>query len=173
MAQYPVWLAGQDITASKLQDMVENVTVKSISTDRASNTTLTLDPDLQFAAAAGVTYWVRFYCWFAAVPAADVKTSWTIPAGVTGNRSVQGPGSAASQADMDNISMRHGVHGYATSISYGSRTSAANHFLVVEESVVQVSATAGTIGLNWAQVVSDVTASQLRAGSTLTYRRIG
>lgn len=173
MSLYPVVAAGKRVQALMLQGMIENVVVKPTSTDRASTTTLTIDPDLQFAAEANAIYWVRFQLWISAITAGEVATDWTVPTGVTGNRSVQGPGSAATDTSADNISVRHGVHAYTTDINYGCRNNAANHFLVIEESVVEVGATAGTIGLNWAQAASSATATQMRAGSTLMYRRIG
>ncbi len=172
MSVYPAWLAGMEITAERLREGIINHVLKAASTDRASTTTLTIDPDLQFAALANVTYWVRFYCWFAAITAGEVMTDWTVPSGVTGNRSVSGLGSGATSTAADDALMRGGVHAYTTDIAYGSRNNAANHFLVVEESIVEVGATAGTIGLNWAQAASSATATQLRSGSALFYKRI-
>lgn len=173
MAVYPSITAGQKATADLLRAMVPDVIYKTAATDRASTTVLADDPDLTYQVEANATYHVRFSLWFAALSAADVVTDWTVPVGVTGNRSVLGPGSTVADANADNVAMRCGVHGYGTDVTYsGVRNSGSLHFGVVEESIVQVSTTSGTIAIRWAQGTTNVTATQLAIGSSMTIRRI-
>ena len=174
MSVYPNWLPGMKVTAARLRDGIETVIVKPATTTRASTTALADDPDLTFSAAANAIYHVRFWCMFGSTTAADVKTAWTVPSGVTGNRTVDGPGSTASDASADNIAMRAGAHAYTTSITYsGVRNNVSNHFRVEEEAIVTVGSSAGTIALQWAQVASTADLTQLRADSAMFVRRIG
>lgn len=173
MALYPTITAGQRITAGLLRSMLEDFIVKPSSTDRASTTSFADDPDLTYAVAANTVWYVRFVLHAAALAAADIKTDWTVPSGVSGNRAVLGPGSTAADSAADNIAMRAGVHGFGTSILYnGVRNSASLHFLIVEEAVVEVGATAGSIAIRWAQGTSDATATQVRAGSFMEVKRL-
>lgn len=171
MAIYPNYTAGQRLTAANLAAGQFMVVYKSSNTDRASTTTLANDPDLTFTLAANAVYTVEFYLHYAgALTPGEIRTAWTVPSGTSGNRGVHGPGSSATSDD--NISTRSGVHGYATTVEYGVRSSGAtNQQLAIEESLVTTSA-AGTCAIQWAQALSSATATRMAAGSWARCLRI-
>ncbi|GAA4059863.1 hypothetical protein [Actinomadura miaoliensis] len=182
MPTYPPIAAGQRITAGLLTAMLPNVIVKPSTTGRASTTTLTLDPDLQTTLAPGAQYFVEFHLQAAAVfdgtnggtggSGGDFRTSWTTPTGASGLKGVMGPSSNAQNNTADRITARMGVHVFNTSIIYaGVRSSNANAFYVHEWGVVTTT-NGGTFGLNWAQGVSNATATQLFGNSTMIVRRV-
>lgn len=140
--------------------------------DRASTTTFAADPVLQATLAASAKYKVEVYLNYGALLAADIKTQWTVPAGATGNRSVMGPGSTSTNATADNISMRSGVHGFSTAITYsGVRDSQSALSIAVETGIITTT-TGGTLSLDWAQVTTNATGSRMGAGSFMTVTRV-
>lgn len=170
--RYPTWLAGQTVTAALLSSMLPLEAYKTGNTDRLSTTTFVDDPDLTFDLEANAVYFVEFFLLMGATTAADIKTSWTVPSGAAGLKSVIGPGSAAVDANADNISMRTGVHGFTTQINYsGVRNATASLFRGYEHAIVTTFA-AGTCAIRWAQVASDAAASRMSAGSYARAKRV-
>ena len=178
MSIYPNYTAGQRLTAADLQAGQFMIAVKTSNTDRASITTLTADPDLSFALAANAVYLVEFYLHYAALASASAgfNTTWAVPSGASGNRSAHGLASTVSDTSSAPAgggagSVRSGVHGYATAIAYGSRNSGSNQCFALEEGLVTTSS-AGTCAIQWAQNVSNATATRLAAGSWARALRI-
>lgn len=176
MAKYPQITAGKRLTADLLSDMLPLVVVKDATTERASTTTLTIDPDLQFDGEAGATYLVEFNLMPAATQAADFKTEWSVPSDASGLKNVLGPGSSATDSgspkNADNITMRAGVHQFDTDITYaGVRDDNGLAFLVQEFGIVTL-VTAGTVGISWAQGSSNSTAAKLFLGSYMRVTQI-
>ncbi|HEX2656703.1 MAG TPA: hypothetical protein VHU40_00460 [Polyangia bacterium] len=170
MSQYPVITGGQRIASTLLKGMFWHEMWKTANLDRASTTTLADDPDLTVSLDASATYRVEMYLHYAAIDAAKFQTAWTVPSGATGNRTAVGAGSAATDATAATTS-RFGVHGFATAITYGTRSSATNQCLASEAATVFTSS-AGTLALQWAQASSNATATRLGAGSYMRVRRI-
>ncbi|MGW3437047.1 hypothetical protein ACWDB3_07685 [Streptomyces bacillaris] len=172
MPQYPLILPGQDITEAMLNAMLPQFAFKAAHTDRASTTVFAADPDLFLPLAANAVYRVEAWLLYGASAAGDFKTSWSVPSGATGNRSVLGPGSTALDGGADNIAGRYGVHNFGTSINYnGVRDSTGNMVFVLEAATV-VTASAGDVAVLWAQNASNATATRVGAGSILTARRL-
>lgn len=169
--QYPIWAAGDDITAAKLMEMIPRVISKSADEGRDTTTTLANDSELLMTLEANATYFVEFFINAAAIDAAKIKTAWTVPSGATGSRNVIGPGSTANQASMDNVSMRAGTHNFTTSVTYGTRNSAVNGFYIQETAVV-VTTSSGTCALQWAQAASDGTDTTIYARSLMRATRL-
>jgi hypothetical protein len=173
VSQYPVIAAGDLITGALMRAMLPDYIVKAASTARASTTTFADDPELSIPVVAGEVCWLEFYLMFASLAAADLKTQWSVPAGTTGNRRVLGPGSAAADANADNIATRLGVHVAAGSTTYsGVRDSASNFFQVVETGLLTIGGTAGNVVMQWAQNTSNATATTLAAGSFVRKTRL-
>lgn len=171
MSRYPSITAGQKLTADLLNSMLPQFVYKAANTERSSTTTVSSDPDLQISLEAG-TYFVEFFLIAGGVTASDIKTAWSTPSGSSGLKSVVGPGSTATDANADNISMRSGVHGFATEITYSGVRNATNQvFRIYEHGVVTVT-TAGTLALQWAQATSGATASRIGAGSLMRVTQI-
>ena len=173
MATYPTWTAGQRITAALLLAAQPATYYKAATTSRSSMTTLADDPDLTVTLDASATYTIEMVLSYAALTAAGFQTAWSVSAGVTSvNRSVDGPGSSAADASADNISMRSGVHNYATAVSCGTRNSGSNQLVAVERALVTTDTTGGTVTLQWAQATSNATATLLSVSSYMTVTRI-
>ena len=178
MSRYPTIYAGQRLTGSLLRSMMPDIVTKEANEDRASTTTLTNDTDLVATLEANARYHVTFLIHFAALDAAQFQTAWTVPSGSSGVRSAAGAawtlaGGAATAQAADGGYHRSGVHAFTTAVRYGSRNSASNQCVCVEEAYVTTSSTAGTLALQWAQAVSNATATRVAAGSSLHVRRIG
>lgn len=172
MAKYPNITAGQRLTAELLSSMLPLVVVKPATTERASTTTLTIDPDLQFDGEAGATYLVEFNLMPAAlIGTSDVNpggfmTEWSVPSDASGLKNVLGPASDATQdSSADGITMRAGVHQFNTDVRYAGVRNGNNLAYLVQEFGIVTLVTAGTIGLSWAQAYSTATASALFLGS--------
>ena len=171
MTVYPVISGGSQLTAALLTSMQEVFVVKAGDTPRASTTVLANDPDLSLPVPANSKWWVEMFIAASAVSAADIKTAWSVPAGATGNRRISGPGSTSNDALSDNVTSRWGVHGFTSAMVYGAR-SGGNQFQFQEICMVTVAGTAGNIVLQWAQQVSDATATTVYADSYIRARRV-
>ncbi|WP_051797719.1 hypothetical protein [Streptomyces sp. NRRL S-337] len=172
MAQYPVLLAGQRITAALLASMLPLEQWKTANTDRAATTTFADDPDLTVSLEANATYRVEMYLHYAALDAARFKTMWNVPVNWTGLRSAIGPdqGQILSSTSSGGTG-RWGVHNLSTACTYGTRDHATNQCVAIEEGVVTTIA-AGTLALQWAQATSNATATRLGSGSYMRVKRL-
>lgn len=174
MSQYPDIGGADDFVVETLRQMMPSYAFKTSGESRASTTTIADDSDLIVPVEANAIYFIRFTVHAAAVLASDIKTAWSAPSGATGNRSVLGPGSTASDANADNIAIRMGVHGLTTEITYsGVRNSNGAQFLIIETSLITTAGTAGNVAFRWAQATSGATATIVQSGSWAEYRRVG
>ena len=172
MSTYPPIPAGRRLTASLLTAMLPNIIVKELTTERASTTTVALDPELQFQGEANARYLVEFNLIPAAVTAAGFKTQWSVPLGASGFKNVLGPASNASNTNADQITMRAGVHIYNSDVAYaGVRNNNSTAFTVLEYSVITLG-NAGTVGLSWAQNATSTTPTRLFVGSWMRVTRL-
>jgi hypothetical protein len=134
---------------------------------------MTDDPDFIVPLEANGVYKVSMHMMMSALPAAGFQTQWRVPSGATGTRSAVGPGTGTTVGTSGDVTGMHvGVHGYGTTINYGGRTSAGFLSWALEESVVIMGATAGTLALQWAQNTSNATYSRLAQGSFMEVRRL-
>jgi hypothetical protein len=175
VAQYPVITGASQVNDVLLNSMMDTYVLKPADLTRTSNVTPTNDSDLVFTALANAVYRVRVEGVFGALQAAGIRTRWAVPAGTTGNRRVFGPATGATaNANGDVSDFRHGLFPYATDVLYSNvRNAVASLDFFVEEATVRVGATGGTVGLMWAQNVTNATGTVLSADSVLTYRQIG
>lgn len=139
---------------------------KGSDTSRASTTTPTLDPELQFTLVAGNTY--LFTCWTMLGPnTAGADFSATFGGTAIGTLTWSGSGghnsiTTGSQGDGEWIA-RDNV---ATPTPYAaSQTAGVNLGVFMTGSYVCT--TGGTFGLQWAQQTSNATATVVKAGSYL------
>jgi hypothetical protein len=141
---------------------------KSVSTPRASTTTLEADPHLTLTVSPG-TYKLDAFLMYDADAAADLKLGWSAPAGTTG---AWWPGAADS-----------GMAGLAASPRWGAVTDVgtttlplgaigAGTIVAARPVGTVVITTAGIFALMWAQQASSATPTVLRGQSTLELRRI-
>lgn len=173
MSKYPQVFAGQRITGTLLAAMQPDIIRKITATDRAATTTPTDDPDLTTTVEANSVYYVEMELWYAASTlSSGIRTAWTVPAGVTGNRSALGMASTVSDGTPAGVG-RWGVHNYTTAVFYGDRQSSTNLILARETSVVTTSTTPGTLALQWAQDTSDASSCRMGVGSLMRVTRLG
>lgn len=167
-----VTAAGGVAAAGPVTGINVSVTVhKPGNTDRPSTTALVADPHLTVQLQANAKYLVEYHLYYAALSAAAFKTAWGVPAGAAGNRSVLGPGSSATNANADDMSVRSGVYAPAAAVVYGTRNHATNLVHAVESGIITTTS-AGTLALSWAQSVSNATATRLAAGSYVQVTRL-
>lgn len=156
-----------DTRVSNIESTLSNYAFKVGTTTRANTTTVADDPDLKMFLQPNSTYFVEFFLTVAAIATEDIKTAWSVPAGVTSTtKRVLGPGSAALQTDADNIAVRMATHVYATTVLYnGVRNSLALQFQVQEVGIVRTGATAGYVAIQWAQGTSGATGATVNNDS--------
>lgn len=146
-----------------VESTLSNYAFKSGNTTRISTTTQADDPDLKLYCAANSRYFIEFFITCAALAVEDIQTTWAVPAGSTStNRRVLGPSSVALNAQADDITVRMGTHGYATTVGYNGVRNGTNQFQVQEIGLITTGATAGYVTFRWAQGASG-------AGGTTVY----
>ncbi len=163
--------AGMVPTADELKALSWEFVYKPANTDRASTTTFADDPDLTYQLEANSVYYIRMWIKYAAISAAAIKTQWTVPTGATGSRSATGPGTGVTLDANSGGTGRWGIHGYTTTVVYGTRNSATNLCSAVEETTI-FTTSAGTLALSWAQNASDATATRVAQGSIMHVQKL-
>lgn len=135
---------------------------KAVTTSRSSTTTPTADPELSLAVVANAVYrFEAFARGYSTSANPDLKTIFTGPAG-SAYRVVYGGGHSGFRME-GNVSEVSEI-----SQSLGASTEGDIHYV----GTLITAGTAGTFTLDWAQVTSDATATQMLSGSWLTLTRI-
>jgi len=164
---YPEWLAGQTITAGRLNEIPPVLKYKGAGTDRAT-TTPADDPDLTFAVEANAVYEMRGVLRVNTTDTAgDFSLGWTIPSGAQGLWSGIGQPTSATGVDGTVRTMGTTISG---SRDYGAIVSAPNALAIVVHSLL-VTSSAGTYAVSWARSGAAGTVS-LMAFSYLTLTRV-
>jgi len=96
----------------------------------------------------------------------DIRLGYSVPTGAQGRR--HNKGLSANNATTSG-QMRISVHGWPTAVTYGVTPTAVS---IIEEGVLYTEAAGGVLQMQWAQNVSDATATVVAAGSFLTARRV-
>jgi hypothetical protein len=141
---------------------------KSVSTSRASTTTMAADPHLMLTVSPG-TYKLDAFLMYDGDPAADLKLGWTAPAGTTGAWWPGGPDSSMTALAWE---PRWGVVSDVGTSTLPVGAQGAGVIVACRPVGTVVITTAGTFALMWAQQVSSATPTVLRGQSTLELRRI-
>lgn len=164
------FLAGQRVTAGQLNAIPPKVVYKTTTTSRASTTTQVLDPDLQMVLSAGGVYLVEFGIMYSSGATGKFTTSWQVPSDASGaGRTAVGLDSSVSNSVPEGVG-RFGSHGFTTTLSYGDRAGTASLF-AVETAIIAMGA-AGTVGLMWAQSVSNATVVSVGTYSRMKVQQI-
>lgn len=167
------WASGESITASKLQDTIPILKLKTSLTSRANTTTNTADPDLVITLRPNLTYKIEFAGGIIGNAAGDFKCSWTTTGTVaepspTVPRGVRGMATGGTDPrDTGNVRVDYatGTSTLSTSFIYGVHATAVNR--IEEEFFVSSGASGGTLTLSWSQAVSNATSTQLLFGKIL------
>jgi len=145
--------------------------VKTSNTARASTTALSNDPDLIYAIPAAGTYKIELYLYLsyllATIPAGgysfNLNYSGSFTSGVGGSTFVnEGGNTSQGQGLLIQSSAATSAFSYVPSLSPNTYSS---NFTITG---VLVATGAGTLGLSWAQGVSNATATTLYAGSNMS-----
>lgn len=172
MATYPNVLAGARITAALLQSMSPGYVEKPTDQTVTSSTANVNDTALFLPVEANAIYVLEGLLLYSCRDDTDVKIGWTGPSGstlewiahaqtVSGTTAI----SAGVVVDRQNIGF--------TSFPLGG--AGAENSTVMTAKIrgrLDTAGTAGNLQLNWAQRISNATASIMRAGSWLTLRRV-
>lgn len=142
---------------------------KTAAESVASSTTYQDDDQLRFAIGASETWAATFVMLVDGDPAADVKFQITAPAGAT----VMAAGLGLESAATANIGSLYAYGGSGDVGGFGtvSANGTVSAPILVYASVLNAS-TAGFVTLQWAQRVSNATATVVRAGSFLTAEKV-
>ncbi|MFF5759683.1 hypothetical protein ACFY7A_30145 [Streptomyces longwoodensis] len=169
MAQYPTIPAGTTLTAGLLMSMLPQHARKPASTPRASTIVVAPDPDLQLPVAANADYLFQFYLRISGDPAADMDIKVSVPSGATGSYTVTGRLAGASTADSDPRTSTRIAFNVETQFSTPSTAAAqGNH----GAGRLTTGANAGTLSIDWAQTVSNATATVMEGDSWLFLQRL-
>jgi len=170
---YPTLYAGQRLTAALLQSMQPLYVAKPTDQSVTNSTTNVNDSAISVAVAANAAYLVTGMLLYSARSDTDVKIGWTGPGGssfdwIAHAQSQDGSGGLAStgvvvdRQSIGNTSFPLGGFGaenttYMTAPFWGR---------------LVTSGSTGTLQLNWAQRVANVTSSIMRAGSWIRAERV-
>ena len=147
---------------------------KSVTTGRASTTTLADDPHITFSLAASGVYQLDCYFTAAGAAAGDIKVAWTATGAASGamsshSRGCMGPALAVTDATDTNV--RFDRRNWNTSVSYGVDGTVTSH--IHEEGLVDNSVGgSGSFTLQWAQNASNATSTTLSTGTYAILERL-
>lgn len=181
MAKYPDIQVGDLWTADLASSMLPDVIRKTASTTRSSTTGALADPDLTVPVVANGIYIIEFWVKYATTTAAGFHTQWVVPSGTSGNRNVliglgatSGTTGAVDNTPSGTVFATHeGVHGFTTTVNYGSRNDVTLQVNLMEWAEVTVGSTAGNVAIGWGQAASVAVNTVVVSGSYAKAVRIG
>lgn len=147
---------------------IPKVIWKTVSESVTSSTTMQDDDALTFTMLPGVLYEVDLYLSVSGNTAGDFKSQWSVPADATGGlKQCIGPAAASSAGwvSRNDTNGRFTSHGFTTPVDYHIES---NGSFIWERGFIS-SATGGTFRLQWAQQVSNATATVISGNSFLKY----
>lgn len=166
---YPTIAAGQRVTASLLTSMLPITVVKQADEQRSSTTTMATDAELTLAVVANATYLFEGYVSYSqnlgASSTAGIKIGWTAPTGASLTWSSDGTDGPTSLTGQDATSQ-------PITQTRSLPANGVTSMRAAPTGLLTVSSTAGTFGLQWAQVSSSATPTFVRAGSWLRLIRV-
>lgn len=172
MARYPTLYAGQRFTAELASSMLPLFGAKSGTTDRTSTTTVTADPDLQVEVEASAEYELTFMLRISGNQTGRIDIQFTTPTGATGSFSCTRLVSTATADSGDATEVRS-----STRLTYNVETtfspiSTTAHQVLIGSGRLITASTAGIFSVDWAQNVSNGTATSMHSDSFIKLVRI-
>lgn len=152
---YPVFAAGQRLTAATLSAVQPTVAVMTADQSLTNSTTFTNVTELTFPLAANARYLVEVVLHVSGSTTGDLKTRWSLPVGATGLRLCMGP--ATGSTDRTNTSMLSAAYDLGSSQTAAYGTSSTSAGISVLERGTLSTANAGTWQLQFAQNTIDAT----------------
>jgi hypothetical protein len=168
------YTAGQLLTAAELTSWLPLTAVKASGTSRTSTTTKTADPDLTVPVSANYIYEGQLVISYTAAAAGDISLDLAYPANATCSAVQIGPHNAiatsGSQAsDVEFQALMLDAVTPTGAMPFGGTGGGIGALILIR---LVVGATLGNLVVEWAQLVSNGTATTLNAGSWLTIRRV-
>ncbi len=178
---YPTWVAGEDITADKLNAMLPKVARKTADETRTSTTTTTNDSELLFAVEANAVYVWHGWLKYGGDNDGDIAIDFNVPTGSLGEWSAHGVGEPVISANGTPalVTDTAGIRGYMLRTetndvdqfrTYGIIT--GSNLSIILYGTLRTGSTAGTFALSWAQAASFATATTLFTDSWLSLQRV-
>lgn len=140
------------------------VVTKSANESRASNTTVTADSELTFAVAANTKYRFRAVACVNSHSTPDIDVRISCPASPTLIEY------SCSLPSATNSSLSYHVTGGNVQVGGGFGTD--NETVIVFDGILHNGSNAGNVAVSWSQLVSNATASIMRAGSYIEYKAV-
>lgn len=144
--------------------------IKSADQAVTSSTVVVADTHLFLPVLANTQYWLEIFLLVDVIQAADLKMSWTAPAGSAMHWSHGGLALTAADS-ADRISRTY-LTLASTGTPGGGYAAASNITVVVGEGRLSTAGTAGNLQLFWAQNTSSATGSIMKANSCIILQRL-
>lgn len=143
---------------------------KSSDTTRSNTTTTTADPALQVTVQANAVYKIDAYVIYNSSTVADFAMEFATPAGATGSWSAVGWGrGAGAGVGIDGYTVRMNDNAITQERTYGGD---GTDILLHVKGLLVTAGTAGTLSINWAQEVAEVSNTIVRTDSHLYLERM-
>lgn len=163
------FVTGEVLTAADTNVYLSNsiAAIKTANESVTSSTTLQDDDELLVTVAANSTYEVSCVLRYDGATAGDINIQFVVPASATFDFSISRlqTGASDATADAEDSGSATAALGLGT---IGSGTTATANI----RGLLIVAGTAGTFKLQWAQLVSNATATRILTRSYLVCRRI-
>jgi len=169
VAVFPEILAGDRLTDDLMTSMLAQHVVKATSETVTSSTTFQNDDELFLPGVANATYLVDVCLLHSSGTTGKFKCQFTGPAGAAfawGVIGVQNAQTSSTSAEIVSMPSRTITDSQEAG---GTNLGGTTMFI---KGVFTTSSTAGNLQLQFAQIVSNAAATQVRAGSYMTMRRI-
>jgi len=164
----PVFAPGDNPLVGQINSWFVNVNfARKTGTQSVSNSTLVSDNDLSVAVEANAIYTVRLVLLYVALTAADIKVLFRTPA--SGSFTGMGKclvGSASAQTELQALPYTGN-----SSEQWGGLGAGNTAFGQVDGMLV-TAGTPGNLTIEWAQFVTNGTATQVQGNSFLELRRV-
>lgn len=172
---FPVFTAGQRLTASLLSAVLPITAIKTSDESVTSSTALQDDNELFVSVAAPATYLLGGFLMWVGNDTGDIKLAFTNPASSTMHWALTGPSaqdtafaSGATRGAGEWFPRNNQTSSPTSSIPYSGSTGLLHGRLVGS----LTTSNAGTLRLQWAQNTSNGTATTVKLGSWISLRRI-
>jgi len=174
---FPTWLAGQRITADRLDD--RDIKLVEQGTDQTvTNSTTLRDSNLLIPGEVNAIYWYALYIAYRATVTPDFRWAWVAPSGTSIDRFTlaRDENAAAGLTAGTTIAARYASIGIELRAGGGDTDGTnppANVFYVHDQGIIKIGGTAGSCVVRFAQFTSSANQTIFSSQSKLVYARIG
>jgi hypothetical protein len=152
-----VFLAGENLTAQRLNEETGWAIRKASDQGVTSSTTLVTDNTLTWPVTANTNYLFDMYLIYTGGTAGDIKIGWAVPSGSTMSWAGEGLDEDLTYKNVGALT--------ETSVSpYGAVSTSSGRMILVA-GFLSVASTAGNFAVRFAQNASSATTTTMRAGS--------